>query len=75
LHYSLVTDISLPSIARGSLVGSVITKFNEKGCDAMTISMSLLRMNICSGNYQWTYIDMTTTTGLTVRMDANLFIF
>jgi hypothetical protein len=70
-----ILGISLSPNAMGQFVGSVITQFNEKGCDAMTINPSLLRLNICSGHHQWTYISMTNATGLTVKMDANLFTF
>ncbi len=75
LKYYFILGISLSLTAAGQMVGSVITQFNEEGCDAMTISQSLLRMNICSGKHQWTYISMTNATGLTVKMDANLFTF
>jgi hypothetical protein len=53
------------------LVGAVITQFNEKGCDAMTISSTMVRTNICSGNHEWTYIGLIKTTGLAVKMDIN----
>jgi phage protein U len=69
----LISAVQLPSYIGGTFAGSVISAYDETGCDAMLVSSSAGKVFVCSGQFVWTSYT-APKTGFMTKIDAQPFI-
>jgi len=72
---SISIQISASSLSSmGNLAGSVIVQYDEKGCNAMVVSITYNKVYTCTGFYSWYPYPVTKVNGVMTKMDFNFFV-